>query len=62
MTTQRIAALEGRITEVMRHVAEQENVPVEEVRDLLASGKVAGNIRYGQHWNVKGITKTDKAG
>jgi phosphomethylpyrimidine synthase len=41
MTTQRIAALEGRITEVMRHVAEQENVPVEEVRDLLASGKVS---------------------
>ncbi|MDT8395975.1 MAG: phosphomethylpyrimidine synthase ThiC [bacterium] len=41
MTTQRIAALEGRITEVMRHVAREENVAPGEVRDLLASGKVS---------------------
>jgi phosphomethylpyrimidine synthase len=41
MPTQRIAALEGRITEVMKYVAEQENVPAEEIRDLLASGTVS---------------------
>ncbi len=41
MSTQRIAALEGRITDVMRHVAAYENVEVSKVLELLASGQVA---------------------
>jgi len=41
MTTQRIAALNGQITDVMRHVAAYENVPEKEVMDLLASGQAA---------------------
>jgi len=41
MSTQRIAALEGRITDVMRHVAAEEGVKEQEVVDLLVSGKVA---------------------
>ncbi|UCF30766.1 MAG: phosphomethylpyrimidine synthase ThiC [bacterium] len=41
MSTQRMAALEGRITEVMRYVAEQEGLEVEEVRAALASGAAA---------------------
>ena len=28
---------------------------------LLAPGKISGHIRYGQHWNVKSITKPDKS-
>jgi phosphomethylpyrimidine synthase len=41
MTTQRIAALEGRTTDVMRHVAAYENVEVSKILELLASGQVA---------------------
>jgi phosphomethylpyrimidine synthase len=41
MSTQRIAALEGRITDVMRHVAEEEGLTVEEVRSALATGEAA---------------------
>ena len=41
MSTQRIAALEGRVTDVMRHVAAYENVDEKEVLELLASGKAA---------------------
>jgi len=41
MSTQRIAALEGRITDVMHHVAAYENVEVSKVLELLASGQVA---------------------
>jgi len=41
MTTQRIAALEGRITDVMRHVAAYEGVEEQKVMELLASGQVA---------------------
>jgi len=41
MTTQRIAALEGRITDVMRHVAAAEDMSVEKVRDALATGVAA---------------------
>lgn len=39
MSTQRIAALEGRITEEMRYVAAEENLSVEEVCTSLASGE-----------------------
>jgi len=39
MSTQRIAALEGRITEEMRHVAAEENLSIEEVCTSLASGE-----------------------
>lgn len=39
MSTQRIAALEGRITEEMRYVAAQENLTTEEVCASLASGE-----------------------
>jgi len=41
MTTQRIAALDGRITDVMRHVAAHEGVEEQKVMELLASGQVA---------------------
>ena len=41
MSTQRIAALEGRITEEMRHVAAEENLSVEEVCASLACGESA---------------------
>ena len=41
MSTQRIAALEGRVTDVMRHVAAYEGVDEQEVLELLASGKAA---------------------
>lgn len=41
MSTQRIAALEGRITDAMRHVASEEGITVEEVRDALVSGEAA---------------------
>jgi phosphomethylpyrimidine synthase len=41
MTTQRIAALEGRITDVMRHVAAYEDVEESKVLELLASGQAA---------------------
>ena len=41
MSTQRIAALEGRITDVMRHVAAYENVDEQKVLELLASGQAA---------------------
>ena len=41
MSTQRVAALEGRITDAMRHVAEEEGLSVEEVRSALASGEAA---------------------
>ena len=41
MTTQRIAALEGRVTDVMRHVAAYEGIEEQEVLELLASGKAA---------------------
>jgi phosphomethylpyrimidine synthase len=39
MSTQRIAALEGRITEEMRYVADQEGMGVEDVCASLASGE-----------------------
>ena len=39
MSTQRIAALEGRITEEMRYVAAEENLSVEEVCTSLACGE-----------------------
>ena len=39
MSTQRIAALEGRITEEMRYVAAEENLSVDEVCASLASGE-----------------------
>jgi phosphomethylpyrimidine synthase len=41
MSTQRIAALEGRITEEMRHVATEENLSVDEVCASLACGESA---------------------
>jgi len=41
MSTQRIAALEGRITDVMRHVAAYEGVEESKVLELLASGQAA---------------------
>jgi phosphomethylpyrimidine synthase len=41
MSTQRIAALEGRITEEMRHVAAEESLSVEEVCASLACGESA---------------------
>ncbi len=41
MSTQRIAALEGRITEEMRHVAAEEGLSVEEVCASLACGESA---------------------
>ena len=41
MSTQRIAALKGRITEEMRHVAAEENLSVEEVCASLACGESA---------------------
>ncbi len=41
MSTQRIAALEGRITDVMRHVAAYEDVEERQVLELLATGQVA---------------------
>jgi len=41
MSTQRIAALEGRITDVMRHVAAYEDVEESKVLELLASGQAA---------------------
>lgn len=41
MTTQRIAALEGRVTDVMRHVAAYEKVEEQKVLELLASGQAA---------------------
>jgi len=41
MSTQRIAALEGRITDVMRHVAAYEGVDEQKVLELLASGQAA---------------------
>jgi phosphomethylpyrimidine synthase len=41
MSTQRIAALDGRITDAMRHVADEEGLSVEEVRAALASGEAA---------------------
>jgi phosphomethylpyrimidine synthase len=41
MSTQRTAALEGRITDAMRHVAQEEGLSVEEVRASLASGEAA---------------------
>ncbi|MCK5352582.1 phosphomethylpyrimidine synthase ThiC, partial [bacterium] len=41
MSTQRIEALEGRITDVMRHVAAYEDVEESKVLELLASGQAA---------------------
>jgi len=41
MSTQRIAALEGRITDAMRHVASEEGISVEEVREALVTGEGA---------------------
>ncbi len=41
MSTQRMAALEGRVTMAMRYVAAQEGLEVEEVRSALASGSAA---------------------
>jgi len=41
MSTQRIAALEGRITDAMRHVASEESLSVEEVRLALTTGEAA---------------------
>lgn len=41
MSTQRIAALEGRVTDVMRHVAEYEKVDEQKVIEVLASGHAA---------------------
>ena len=41
MSTQRIAALEGRVTEVMRQVADDEGVSPETVMEALASGTAA---------------------
>ncbi|UCG39151.1 MAG: phosphomethylpyrimidine synthase ThiC, partial [bacterium] len=41
MSTQRIAALEGRATDAMRQVAEAEKVSIEEVLGALASGEAA---------------------
>ena len=48
MSTQRIAALEGRITDVMRHVAAYENVEEQKVLALLASGQavIPANPRH----------------
>lgn len=41
MTTQRIAAIDGRITDIMRTVADDEGLSPEEVREGIASGVVA---------------------
>jgi len=41
MSTQRLAALDGRITEEMKYVAGQEGVDIEEVLSALVSGKAA---------------------
>lgn len=41
MSTQRIAALEGRITDEMKYVAGQEDLDVEQVRKALADGTAA---------------------
>lgn len=41
MSTQRIAALEGRTTDAMRYVAQEEGLSVEEVRTALATGEAA---------------------
>jgi len=48
MSTQRIAALEGRITDVMRHVAAYESVEEQKVMELLASGQavIPANPRH----------------
>ena len=48
MSTQRIAALEGRITDVMRHVAAYESVEEQKVVELLASGQavIPANPRH----------------
>jgi phosphomethylpyrimidine synthase len=41
MTTQRIAALDGQVTDIMRQAAEDEGLSAEEVRAAVASGKAA---------------------
>lgn len=53
MATQMQLAREGKITEEMRHVAEEEHVAVEMVRDRVASGTIAicanvNHIAYGK--------------
>jgi len=58
MSTQRIAALEGRITEEMRFVADEEGLSVEEVCASLASGESAIPANPGhKSLKPKGIGK-----
>ncbi|MGD8352702.1 MAG: phosphomethylpyrimidine synthase ThiC, partial [Pseudomonadota bacterium] len=58
MSTQRVAALEGRITEEMRHVAAEEGLDVQEVCASLAAGQSAIPANPGHRsLKPKGIGK-----
>ena len=49
MATQMQAAREGKITDAMKFVAEQERIPAETIRDRVARGSIAicANVNHG---------------